>query len=387
MKTKTSSVVTFAMAFSVGAVLFSSHAGGGFATGNQANTYYVGLGWLGPIAAIVSMLLLTLTMRQAMVMYNSRKLTSTKQLFETLFHPFDKLEWLFEIFFYIMVVMAISAAISGAASALNSYFGLNYYVGIAFVGVIVMLLTIFGAGLVRKASTYMGIAILVSAIAIYVIGTFKAEVPFTEVFAASMAETGFANLPKALLNAFVYAGFQCVTLPTLIACGTTMTNRKACGKSMWISFVLNAVALALSIVMLMSWQPVYTADPNGTTIPTLTSLNAMNMPWLTVVYGLCLLLCLISTGVTIAFGFVSRCGNLKIYKNISSQPVRNAISSVFIIALSMTISLAGLTNIIKYGYGYCGYLGIAVVVVPFLTVGVYKNRKYTKEHGEEFEAR
>ena len=46
----------------------------------------------------------------------------------------------------------------------------------------------------------------------------------------------------------------------------------------------------------------------------------------------------------------------------------------------MTISMAGLTNIIKYGYGYCGYLGIAVVVVPFLTVGVYKNRKYCKEH-------
>ena len=31
--------------FSVGAVLFSAHAGGGFATGNQANTYYVGMEW------------------------------------------------------------------------------------------------------------------------------------------------------------------------------------------------------------------------------------------------------------------------------------------------------------------------------------------------------
>ena len=47
----------------------------------------------------------------------------------------------------------------------------------------------------------------------------------------------------------------------------------------------------------------------------------------------------------------------------------------------MSISMAGLTNIIKYGYGYCGYLGIAVVVIPFLTVGVYKNRKYIREHG------
>ena len=50
---------------------------------------------------------------------------------------------------------------------------------------------------------------------------------------------------------------------------------------------------------------------------------------------------------------------------------RKAISA-FIIILSMTISLVGLTNIIKYGY--CGCLAIAIVV-PFLTVGVYKKRK------------
>ena len=254
--------ITFAMAFSVGAVLFSSHAGGGFATGNQANTYYVGLGRLGPAAAVLSMLLLTLTMRQAMVMYNSRRITSTKQLFETLFHPFDKIEILFEVFFYIMVLMAIAAAISGTASALNNYFGLNYYVGIVAVGLIVMALTIFGAGLVRSASAYMGIAILASAIAIYAIGIFKSEV-----------------------------------------------------------------------------------------------------------------------------SFVSRFENSFVYKNIESHTTRNAISAIFIIAVSMGISLMGLTNIIKYGYGYCGYLGIAVVVIPFLTVGVYKNRKYMKEHGEEFGAR
>ena len=379
--------ISLAMAFSVGFVLFSSHAGGGFATGNQANTYYVGLGWLGPIAALVSMLLLTLTMRQAMVMYNSRGITSTRKLFETLFHPFDKIEIFFEVFFYIMVLMAIAAAISGAATALNNYFGLNYYAGIVTVGIIVMALTIFGAGLVRAASTYMGIAILITAIAIYTIGIFKAPESFTAVMSADFSANGFANLPKAIENAFVYAGFQCVTLPTLIACGTTMTSRKGCAKSMWISFAMNAVALCLSVIMLMGWQGYYTGVEGGTSIPTLTSCVAMEATWLTVAYGICLVMCLVSTGVTITYGFVSRFENAPFYKSIEKKTTRNAISSVFIIAFSMGISLMGLTNIIKYGYGYCGYLGIAVVVIPFLTVGVYKNRKYMQEHGEEFEAR
>lgn len=370
---------SFALAFSVGSVLFSAHAGGGFATGNQANTYYVGLGWLGPISAVIAMLLLTLTMREAMIMYNSRGLKSHKELFETLYHPLDKCYVLFEVFFYIMVLMAVAAAISGAASALNQYFGLNYYIGIVIVGALVLLLTIFGADLVRKVSTYMGIAILVTAITIYTIGIFKSKTLFT-VMSADFSAVGFKNTPKAILNAFTYAGFQCVTLPTMIACGTPLKGKKNCSKSMWISFVMNSVALVLSVFMLMSWKGYYSSVEGGSTIPTLTVCTEMGMKWLTVIYGICLLLCLISTGVTTTFGFVARFENHKVFKKIKSQRVRSAVVSAFIIILSMTISLVGLTNIIKYGYGYCGYLAIAIVVVPFLTVGVYKNRKYIKEH-------
>ena len=173
----------------------------------------------------------------------------------------------------------------------------------------------------------------------------------------------------------------------MIACGTPLKNRKGCGKAMWISFAMNTVALVLSIFMLLSWESVYTAVEGGTTIPTLTACNAMGIGWLTTVYGICLLLCLISTGVTTIFGFVARFEKLPMFRAIPSAPVRSAIVSAFIIVVSMTISLAGLSNIIKYGYGYCGYLGIAVVVIPFLTVGVYKNRAYIRAHGEAFPER
>ena len=315
MKTKYAKT-PFLAAFSVGAVLFSAHAGGGFATGNQANTYYVGLGWAGVASAIVAMLLLTLTMREAMIMYNSRGLTGHKELFETLYHPFDKLVWLFEIFFYIMVLMAVAAAISGAASALTTYFGLNYYLGVVAVGALVLVLTIFGAGIVRAASTYMGIAILVTAITIYAVGIFNSERTIMDVLAADFQTTGFADVPTAIVNAFTYAGFQCVTLPTMVACGTTMRNKQGCAKAMWISFVMNAVALVLSVFMLLCWENVYTAVDGGTTIPTLTVCNTMGIQGLTVIYGVCLLLCLISTGVTTIFGFVARFEKLPVFRGI-----------------------------------------------------------------------
>ena len=53
-----------AAVFSVAAVLFSWHAGGGFATGNQANQYFLVSGKLGLVSALLALLLLTMTVRR-----------------------------------------------------------------------------------------------------------------------------------------------------------------------------------------------------------------------------------------------------------------------------------------------------------------------------------
>lgn len=368
---------SFFTAISVGMVLFSAHAGGGFATGNQANTFFVSLGWASILSAVLAMFLLTFTMREAMIMFNDRNLKSYKELFRTLFHPFDKLVIFFEIFFYIMVVMAIAAAISGAASALQEYIPFNYQIYVILVGMIILLLTIFGADLVRKVSTVMGMVILVTAISIYLIGSTKG-VNIGTVFAADYVEYGFQNVPKAIVNAFVYAGFQCVTLPTMIICGKVLKDKKQVKMSMNFSFIINTIALVLSVIMLSSWKSFYTSIEGGSTLPTLLITKEIGWEILFVIYGICLILCLLSTGVTTTFGFVARFENTKIIEKIKNPVRKRAIVAAFIIMLSMNISMAGLTNIIKYGYGYCGYLAIAIVVIPFLTVGVYKNRTYRK---------
>lgn len=365
-------------------VLFSSHAGGGFATGNQANTYFVNLGWTGIVSAVLSMVLLTWMLKEAIIMYNSRGLKSYKELFETLYHPFDKLEILFEIFYYIMVVMVIATTISGAASALEEYFSLNYGVTVILVGAVTLGFTIFGAGLLRTVGSFMGVGILITSLLIYVMGSFMGDGIFN-VVKLDFSVNGFSKMPQAIINGFVYAGFQCVQLPAMISCSGILKNKKEVSLSMKISFVINALALGLSVAMLLSWQGFYSAVDGGSTLPTLTATQAMGFKWMTVVYAVLLVLCLISSGVSITFGFVSRFENMKLLSNIKSLKAKRSIIATFILVTSMLLSMAGLTNIIKYGYGYCGYLAIAIIIVPFLTVGVYKNKKYLKE-GQKFKA-
>ena len=183
-------------AFSVATTAFAAHAGGGFATGNQENTWFVSLGWPAIVGVAVAMLLLAMTIREGQIMMNSRGLKTYKELFECLYHPLDKLELLFELFFNIMVLMVVASCISGAASALTQYFGLNYYLGTFVIGLVVLFLTIFGVDLIRRASTYMGVVILVLAVSIYTVGLLNGH-NLLDVMRVDFSAHGWSQLPKA----------------------------------------------------------------------------------------------------------------------------------------------------------------------------------------------
>ena len=145
---------SLAAAFTIGATAFAAHAGGGFATGNQANTYFVSLGWVSILSAVLAMVILALSVREAQIMWNTRNLKSYKELFSTLFHPFDRVAYVFDVFYYIMILMVVASCIAGAASALKQYLGMPYQLAAVGIGLLILVLSIFGAGLIRKARIF-----------------------------------------------------------------------------------------------------------------------------------------------------------------------------------------------------------------------------------------
>lgn len=364
--------------FAVACVLFGSHAGGGFATGNQATQNYVVHGWVGVFTSVLAMLLLVLTIRECMIMYNTRGLKSYKELFETLYHPLDKLEIVFEIYFYIMVICAVGAVISGAATLFTELSIMPYLVAVVVVGVILLFLTIFGYKLVSQVSTVMSVIILICCAVIFIMGINAKAGEIGAIFSAAELPNGIL-LP--ILDAFKYAGFQAVVIPTMIKCGQPLKTQRNATKAMSISFVLNAAALALSCIMLLGWYADFTAA-GATEIPTLYICQQLGVNSLYWFYNIALFLCFVSTGVTTVFGVVARFENVRPLMKINKPIVRRVIVSACVMILSMAVSMVGLSNIIQYGYGYCGYVGIAIIIIPFLTVGVYKNRKFIKAHPE-----
>ena len=244
--------------------------------------------------------------------------------------------------------------------------------------VILLFLTIFGYKLVSQVSTVMSVIILICCAVIFIMGINAKAGEIGAIFSAAELPNGIL-LP--ILDAFKYAGFQAVVIPTMIKCGQPLKTQRNATKAMSISFVLNAAALALSCIMLLGWYADFTAA-GATEIPTLYICQQLGVDSLYWFYNIALFLCFVSTGVTTVFGVVARFENVRPLMKINKPIVRRVIVSACVMILSMAVSMVGLSNIIQYGYGYCGYVGIVIIIIPFLTVGVYKNRKFIKAHPE-----
>lgn len=371
----------------VASVWFGNHAGGGFASGNQATQYFVHLGWTSAIMPFITIAIMALTLREAIIMANCHGFLTYKELFRELYSPYSKLEIVFEIYFYLILLSAVGAAIAGAATLFEDL-GTPYAVAVLIVGVILFFLTIFGAKLVTKAQTILSVVILVSCAIIFatgiaarsgVLGTILVE-------RQSTSAVGFTDhsIWQPIWNSLTYGGFQYSVLPAFVSCAAFIKRPKDATKAAFLGFLMNGLALGASCWMLLGWYQEYSLDASGSTLPTLFICKQIGIPALQYLYTIALFACFVSTGVSVVYGFITRFEKETfIAKKISNLSVRRGILSLGSMAFCMAFSLMGLNNVVKYGYGLCGIIGVFVVTIPFLTIGAAKNRKYLKEHAND----
>ena len=367
----TSSKVNWKGVFGVASVWFGAHVGGGFATGNQTMNFFVKSGWYTLWMPILIIGIIALVYRETMLMARNYKAYDYRTLSKKLYEPHDKvLSIVFEVCYIIIVLLATGGSIAGAA-ALFSDFGLSYNLGVVITGTILFILTIFGANLIRKASTLMTVIIVICLTLICYIGITANSGNFI-----NLTTTGYAteSIWNALWLGLKYAGFQAIVWSIIISVCQPLKTDKDINNTTIVGFILNSVMIILSCMMLFAWLP----GTSGETLPILYICKQLGQDWLVLVYTFVLLLAFISTGISCVFGAITRFENLiKVPENIT---VKRGLLSLCCMVLSMAISLFGLTAIVQIGYGYTGVLGIFVVIIPVLTVGHMKNKKFKKEH-------
>ena len=361
------------------------------------------------IFPLISMGLLAIVMGIILKFARLNGFDNYKDTFAALY-PNPKMEILFEIFYIVIILAAVAAAVAGAGEVLANFLGVPYVGAMKVVFnllivALLVILSIFGVKLVAAASTVLSVAIMVITGIIVVVGLLKLGMvnDLTAKFGVDLADytpqTGFSIFRATL----VYCAFQCVSIPPMIAASNEM-NVKGTNRACFLGWLMNGIALSLSAFMLSKWYPLLAAlkakatamaeagtlegsdlvgFANATGIPNQTVLTLIGVKILLVIFSVLLFCAFVSTCVTLIFTMVQRfapklakfSSEGEFIAGIQNETLRRVIVAIIAIALCFSISLLGLTTITTKVYGYDGYYALIVVVLPALIWGIPKNKK------------
>lgn len=367
---------TFMVMFAVASVWFGTHVGGGFATGNQTVQFFVGFGFPSFFLPFLAILLIGWCYYNAAVMAKNHKLYRYDELAEELYAPFSIVGKLFfDIAFIVLVAVGTGIAIAGSGSLLKQQFNLNYYFGIVLTGVIFFLLTIFGAEVVKKASTTITILILVCLTMLLIPGLISGAQGIANAFNAKSIPEG-KSLLGAVWSACQYVGLQTLAVGSVISASADLNSTKKCMGMFIIGTIINGVMIALSAMMIIGY--ISGMEGEQLVLPILTIAKQLNIPAIEWAYTLILFLAFISTGVGIIFGLVTRLENV-IFPSIDLSKRRMIISIVSML-ISVLLSVFGLTKLVAVGYRWLGRVSIFALVIPLAVIAPIKNARFKREH-------
>lgn len=397
---------SWAAAFTVASVWFGTHVGGGFASGNQVIQYYSNYGYSSVIFPILAMGLLAIVMYIMMKFAKLNGFNNYKDTYCALY-PKPWMEIFFEVFYIVIVLAAMASAVAGAGEVLANFIGVSYVgsgkviMNLVIVAILIFL-TIFGVKLVRAASTVLSVAIIVITALLVVFGL-TADYDSIASQLTAQYNVQLADYTSDVGNAIwkgilVYAAFQCVSIPPMIAAAHDM-SLKGVKRANILGWLMNGLALAASGWMLTKWYPLLAslqnagkeflaANPSATAatdpivayatalgIPNQTVLNLIGVKWLLVAFSVLLFCAFMSTCVTLVYTMIQRFEGKFFPNTIKSDKIRGVFVAAIVIAVCFAISLLGLTDIVKYAYGYDGYYAIVVIVIPAFVWGIPKIKK------------
>ncbi|WP_455544290.1 YkvI family membrane protein [Intestinibacter sp.] len=359
-----------------GILLQSVLIGGGYATGREVISYgamYGAKGWIAGLATFIGfsiMSMLTFEFARVTKSYNYKALMS---------NLIGKFAILYDLIYIPLAIIVLAVMASATGEIVNQTMGLNYWVGVVVVIVIVGILNFYGTSLIERFETWGTVALYIAYIIFGVIAIKAAGSHIGEVFASgdtSFAE-GPANVGSIVWLGIVYVAYNLLVYPSCFESLERQTTRKQTITAGFIAGFLMTVPWFITYIAFMGFYP--NADVLGATVPWLVILKKVGGAWTVIIFGIVMGWTLIETSTGIIHGFVARvnAGLVDMGKSSLSRS-QNAIMTVIVLILAIVLSKFGIIDLIAKGYNTMSYGLMIVYILPMLTIGLYKIVKSKK---------
>ncbi|MEJ6951320.1 YkvI family membrane protein [Natronospora cellulosivora (SeqCode)] len=354
MKKKSLFPAYFAVAF----VWFTTHFGGGFASGRQVAEFFVQYGWYSIFTPIIAMGI------NALVFYYVWDFSVVNNTYDyrswtnEFYKPYEKIfSNMYEIIFVMTMCIATAVAFATGGDTIATAIGTPYILNTIIIASIIFILTIFGANIVRRVAVFVAVLLIVGVAIVYGV---NAIASFPQVIEVINTRTGEAQFWPALWRMLLYASFQSLAIGAYIAVADALKTREDAKKAAITGFIVNGALLTLAAFTVFAHYPDILEIP----VPTLTVVNqGIGGSFAEGLISVLIILGVISTGVNFVFGGVKRIVSWW-PGEASDERNRSIIVSLGFVLLTWSIALFGLIPLVARGYNLLGYLGIPMIIIP-----------------------
>ena len=356
---------------SVAFIWFTTHFGGGFASGAQLYSYFGKYGGWCLILPILAMAYDALFFGYAL--YFARKhevydYRSYNNIFYGKFAPvFSNL---FEIIYLVTMCLAPAVAFATGGATLKAVTGLPYPVCTVIIGVFIFIVAIFGSKLVRKVASVLSIIIIAGLLIVYLPNIFVGADRISA-SVSSMAQSGI-SAGSALYSAFLYGTFQLINIAVFVQHAETFSEPKEAKRSMGIGFVINSLMMVLVAAGLLT----ICSEPDlaQQSVPTLFMVQkGVGASFMLPLVSVLIILGAVSTAVNMVAAMVRRVSVRIITEEerkkeaAAGRPGMKTIVIAFLCCLiDFGIAQFGLLTLVQKAYSFLAYLEISVILIPYI---------------------
>lgn len=386
MKKTTTGALVLGVAF----VWFTTHFGGGFASGAQIYSYFVRYGAWCVVMPVLAMLYNGVFFAYSLRFARKHQVYDYRSYNNAFYGRFAPIfSNLFELLYLCVMCVAPAVAFATGGATLSQLTGLPYLLCTFLIGVFIFVVAIFGTDLVRRVASVLSICIIAGLLIVYLPNIALNADKITQAV-QSMGEQHL-SLGTALYSAFLYGTFQLSNIAVFVQHAKSFEKPGDAVKSMGVGVVINALMMVMVVLGLMT---VYTnPEAASQSVPTLFMVeNGVGASFMTPLISLLIILGAVSTAVNMVAAMVKRvCGQQTDKKDAVTKAAslgrfhvtkKEVIAALVCCIVDFGIAQFGLLNLIQKAYSGIAYLAIPVILVPYI-IHMIVTRFDTKEVGQK----
>lgn len=360
---------TSSMILGIAFVWFTTHFGGGFASGAQIYTYYVKYGIWCLMMPVLAMLYNAVFFAYCLRFARKHEVYDYRSYNNAFYGRFAPIfSNLFEVLYLCVMCVAPAVAFATGGATLSTLTGLPYLLCTLFIGAFIFIVAIFGTDLVRKVASVLSICIIAGLLVVYIPNIIAGSGAIAQTVHTMTAQP--APFGKALYAAFLYGTFQLANVAVFVQHAKSFEKPNDAVKSMGIGWIINALLMVMVVLGLLS----VCSNPDivNQSVPTLFMVqNGVGNNVLTPLISILIILGAVSTAVNMVAAMVKRiCSGLEKSRPQQTQgrkiTSRQIAVALICCVIDFGIAQFGLLTLIQKAYSALAYLAIPVILIPYI---------------------